>query len=203
MRMSFPLLRSYPKAEWRRRRRGEERFFVECRKALRNSPGFTDLSRSRRELYQELVVGTVSDPLEEWLGWSRDEIRSQWNWALGLGFLNNSEFSLGTCCPSSAGRSRRVWQTCSIALVAEIVWKKWLGTPSASTSTRFGVTSQSGRSALILNSCLCRGQCWSSVERWETGGVSRDPSCGPNGDLGDAKEGIVWKLFFSWSDSFL
>ena len=47
------------------------------------------------------------------------------------------------------------------------------------------------------------GQCWSSVERWETGGVSHDPSCGPNGDLGDTKEGIVWrcKLFSSRSDS--
>ena len=34
------------------------------------------------------------DPLVERLGWSAEEIRSQWNWVPGSGFLNNSEFSL-------------------------------------------------------------------------------------------------------------
>ena len=48
---------------------------------------------------------------------------------------------------------------------------------------------------------LRRRQRSSSVSRWEACGVSRDPSCSPNGDLDDAKQGIVWrcKLFSSWS----
>ena len=41
-----------------------------------------------------IVVGSTSDPLVERLGWLIEEIHSQWNWAPGLGFLNNSEFSL-------------------------------------------------------------------------------------------------------------
>ena len=39
-------------------------------------------------------MGSGSDPLVDRLGWSAEEIRSQWNWAPGSGFLNNSEFSL-------------------------------------------------------------------------------------------------------------
>ena len=48
---------------------------------------------------------------------------------------------------------------------------------------------------------LRRRQRSSSVSWWEAYGVSRDPSCSPNGDLDDAKQGIVWrcKLFSSWS----
>ena len=40
------------------------------------------------------MVGSASDPLSERHGWTADEVRSHWNWAPGLGFLNNSEFSL-------------------------------------------------------------------------------------------------------------
>ena len=39
-------------------------------------------------------MGSASDPLAERLDWSAEEIRSEWNWAPGSGFLNNSEFSL-------------------------------------------------------------------------------------------------------------
>ena len=46
----------------------------------------------KREL--EVVFPKLSDPLVEWLGWSLEEIRSQWNWASVSSFLNNSEFSL-------------------------------------------------------------------------------------------------------------
>ena len=52
-----------------------------------------DGSRSRKELYRGLVVGSASDPLVKGLGWSIVEIRSQWNLAPGSDFLN-SEFSL-------------------------------------------------------------------------------------------------------------
>ena len=46
---------------------------------------------------------------------------------------------------------------------------------------------------------LRRRQRSSFVSGWETCGISRDLSCSSNGDLDDAKEGIVWrcKLFSS------
>ena len=89
---TFPRLKSDPKAEGRRRSLGETLFVRECRKALRNLLGSSDLSRPRKELYRELVVGSASDPLSERGGWT--EIHSHWNWAPGSSFLNNSEFSL-------------------------------------------------------------------------------------------------------------
>ena len=72
----------------------EALFVRECRKALRNLLGSSDLSWPRKELYRELVVGSASDPLSEQHGWTAEEIRSHWNWAPGSSFLNNSEFSL-------------------------------------------------------------------------------------------------------------
>ena len=39
-------------------------------------------------------MGSASDPLVKQIGWSVEEVPSQWNWAPGSGFLNNSEFSL-------------------------------------------------------------------------------------------------------------
>ena len=78
---TFPRLKSDPKAEGRRRSLGEALFVHECRKALRNPLGSSDLSRPRKELYRELVVGAVSDPLSEWRGWTAEEIRSHWNWS--------------------------------------------------------------------------------------------------------------------------
>ena len=38
-------------------------------------------------------MGSASDPLSKRRGWTAEEIRSHWNWALGSSFLNN-EFSL-------------------------------------------------------------------------------------------------------------
>ena len=91
---TFPRLKSDPKAEGRGRSLGEALFVRECRKALRNLLGSRDLSRHRKELYRELVVGAASDPLSERRGWTAEEIRSHWNWTPGSSFLNNSEFSL-------------------------------------------------------------------------------------------------------------
>ena len=91
---TFPRLNSDPKAEGRRRPLGEALFVRECRTALRNLLGSSDLSQPRKELYRELVVGSASDPLSERHGWTAEEIRSHWNWAPGSSFLNNSEFSL-------------------------------------------------------------------------------------------------------------
>ena len=91
---TFPRLNSDPKAEGRRRPLGEALFVRECRKALRNLLGSSDLSWPRKELYRELVVGSASDPPSERHGWTVEEIRCHWNWAPGSSFLNNSEFSL-------------------------------------------------------------------------------------------------------------
>ena len=91
---TFPRLKSDPKAEGRRRPLGETLFVCECRTALCNLLGSSDLLRPRKELYWELVVGSATDPLSEWRGWTTEEIRSHWNWAPGSSFLNNSEFSL-------------------------------------------------------------------------------------------------------------
>ena len=57
------LASSDPKAESRRWLRGKAPFVLECRKALRNLPGSSGLSRSRKEPYRDLVVGSTSDPL--------------------------------------------------------------------------------------------------------------------------------------------
>ena len=94
VRVAFPRLWLYPKAEGRVWPRDEPPFVIECRRALRNLPRSSDLSRSRKELYRGLVVGSASDPLMERLGWSAEEVRPHWNWVPGSGFSNNSEFSL-------------------------------------------------------------------------------------------------------------
>ena len=91
---TFPRLQSDPTAVSRRKPMGEALFVRECRAALRNLLGFSDLSRPRKELYQELVVGSASDPLSERCGWTAEEICSHWNWAPGSSFLNNTDFSL-------------------------------------------------------------------------------------------------------------
>ena len=59
----FPRLNSDSKAEGRRRPLGEALIVRECRKALRNLLGSSDLSWPWKELYRELVVGCASDPL--------------------------------------------------------------------------------------------------------------------------------------------
>ena len=73
---TFLRFKSDPKAEGRRRPLGEALFVRECRKALRNLLGSSDLSRPWKELYRELVVGSASDPLSERRGLTAEEIRS-------------------------------------------------------------------------------------------------------------------------------
>ena len=92
--LTFHRLNSDLKAEGRRRLLGESLFARECRKAIRNLLGSSDLSWPRKELYRKLVVGSASDPLSERHGWRAEEIHSHWSWAPGSSFLNNSEFSL-------------------------------------------------------------------------------------------------------------
>ena len=91
---TFPRLKSDPKAEGRHKPTGEALFVRECRTALCNLLGSSDLSRLRKEPYRELVVGSALDPLSERCGWMVEEIHSHRNWTPGSSFLNNSEFSL-------------------------------------------------------------------------------------------------------------
>ena len=89
----FPRYKLHSKAEGHRKGEGKAPFTRECCKALRNIPGSSDLSRSRKELYRELVVGSTSDLVVDRLGWLMEEVPSHWNWVPGSDFLNNSEFS--------------------------------------------------------------------------------------------------------------
>ena len=61
---------------------------------------------------------------------------------------------------------------------------------------------QTGRAAQCWLRC---GHRWPSVSGWEAKGVSHNPSCSQNGDLGDVKQGMVWgcKLLSSGSDLVL
>ena len=77
MRDAFPRLEFNPKAKGHLQPKGNAPFASECCKPLRNLPGSSDLSRSQKKLYLELVVGSTLDLLMEWLGWSLEEVRSQ------------------------------------------------------------------------------------------------------------------------------
>ena len=114
--------------------------------------------------------------------------------------------------PFSAWASERAWQTCPIALAAAVGWKKRLSTPSTTPlllrasspvlGSRRGVDgSHRTQTARPARRWLRRRQRSSSVSGWEASGVYHNPSCSSNGDLDDAKQGIVWrcKLFLSWS----
>ena len=120
----FPRLEYNPKAKGRRKPRDEAPFARECRKALRKPSGSSYLSRSRKELYRDLLVGFASYPLVKRLGWSLEEIRSQWNWVSGSSFLNN-EFLLTwqlvqNALPLNDWAFRAAWQTCLIVLAAAV-----------------------------------------------------------------------------------
>ena len=91
---TFSYLKSDPKAEGQRKPKGELPFVRECRTALRSFSSSSYLSRPRKELYRELVVGSASDSLNKQRGWTAEEVRCHWHWTPVSGFLNNSEFSL-------------------------------------------------------------------------------------------------------------
>ena len=181
---------------------------------LRNPPGFSDLSRPRNELYRELVVDSASDPLSERRSWTAEEIRSHWNWAPASSFLNNSEFSLTwrlawNAFPLSrlelqSGPGRHAWLRSLQQWFRRNGWARHLLLRASSSvlGSRRGVDgshrTQAARAARRWLRCRQR---FTSISGREACGVSRDPSCSSNGDLVDAKEGIVWwcKLFSSWS----
>ena len=145
----------------------ETPFVYECRKALCKLPGFSDLSRPRKELYRELVMGSASDPLSERHGWGGRRRRSA---PIGIERQDRASWTIlnsrlhgdlhGTRCPFSAWTSERTWQRCPIVLAAAVAWKKRLSTPSTTAIefARSGITSGSGR--LTSNP---RSSCWSTL----------------------------------------
>ena len=89
---------------------GETPFVRECQAALRNLAGSNDLSRLRKELYRELVVGSALDPLS---GQRRSSA------PIGIGFQVRAFLTIpssrspgdlhGTHCPFSAWNSELAW----------------------------------------------------------------------------------------------
>ena len=122
---SFPRLESDPKAVGRRRLVGEAPFVRKCRTALCKLSASSDLSRPRKELYRELVIGSASDPLREWHCWKAEEttpigirrqVRASWTILSSRlpGGLQGTRYSF------SAWISKRAWQTCPIVLAAAV-----------------------------------------------------------------------------------
>ena len=153
---TFPHLQSDQKAEGRRRPIGEALFVCECRTALRNFLGSSDLSRPRKELYRELVVDSASNSLRERRGWTaeiRRQDRASWTTpsSRSPGDLHGMHY------PFSAWTSEWAWQTCPIVLAAVVVYKKRLSTPftTASEFACSGITSGSGRLASNPSSSCC------------------------------------------------
>ena len=194
----FSRLKFNRKAESCRKPSREAPFFTECRKALRNLAGSSDLSQSSEELYREYVVGSASDPLGERFGRSLDKIRSQWNWAPGSDFLNNRVLA------DLAARSERVAhqlgfqsRLCRHARLYSLRQESRRNGFARLLLLQTGplILESQGEvdgphwspTASAVRRWLRHRQCWSSVERWETGGIFRDQSCGPNGDLRDVK----------------
>ena len=91
---TFPRLKSDSKAEGWRKLRGKLPFVCKWHEALCNLPVCSDLSQPWKKLYWDLVVDSSSDLLMDHLGWSMEEVCSDWNWVPGLGFLHISEFLL-------------------------------------------------------------------------------------------------------------
>ena len=89
VRNAFLCLRLNPVTKGFRRPKDEVPFVRECRRAIRNLSRSSDLSRSRKELYRGLVVGSALDRLAGRLGRSLSvELGAR------LELLDHSEFSL-------------------------------------------------------------------------------------------------------------
>ena len=178
----FPRLDSDSKAEGRCKPKGATPFTHECRKILCKLPRSSDISRSQKKLYLELVVGYASDPLVERLGWLLEDICSQWNWVPGSGFLNNSKFSLTWRLARNAlPLTDRAFKS-GFAYVSD-----FLRCASGQEETALhafyycewvrSFWSHVGEWTAHIDGWLRPRQCWPSILRWEACGVSRDPSC--------------------------
>ena len=168
------------------------------------------LSQSRKELYRELVAGS-SDPLR--ILWRNGSavVRGD-SLPVELG-ARHEHFEHLRVLAHQATRSKRVGpqrlhirQTWLSPLrfrrngLARLLLLR-AGSLVLEPRRRLDGSHQP-QTARAARHKLRHGQCWLSVSGWEAKGVSRDPSCSQNGDLGDAKQGIVWgcKFFSSGSD---
>ena len=98
--------------EGRRRSRDEAPFARECRMALCRLPGSSDLSRPRKELYRELLVGSASDTLNGIGRLARASCTTSFRSPGGLP---------GTRCPLMTGLSEHASPTCPTVGVAAVV----------------------------------------------------------------------------------
>ena len=150
---------------------------------LQNLPRSSDFSRSRKELYSGLVVGSASYPLVERLGWSAEEVRSHWNWAPGSGFSLNwrlarnvlvvNDWAYRACIADMPAWLRQWFRRNGFARLLLL----WAGSPVL--EPRRGVDG----SHQPYRACTARrwvhfGQCLPFVSGWEACCVSRDPSRG-------------------------
>ena len=128
MRETFLCLESSPKAESRRQPRNEALFTCDCHKTLRSIPGYSDLSRSRKELYRELVwlplrILLCSGSAGRWRMFALygiwHQVRASWTTS-----SYRSPGSLpGMRCPLASGLSKWAWHIFPIASAAAVVWK--------------------------------------------------------------------------------
>ena len=147
--------------------------------SLPDLPQSSDLSQPQKELYWDLVVGSVLDFLMDWLSWSMEEVRSHWKWVPGLGFLNNSEFLITwrfarnvfaflsdcPCCPSGLEETaEHAFYYCKWVCLFWDHVKEWTARIKP-------------KQLVLFNIGYVMRQCFASISRWEVCGISRNPSC--------------------------
>ena len=211
---TFPHLKSNPKTEDRHWPMGEALFVRECLPTIPKLLESSDFSRLRKELYQELVLRTLSesgmvgrrgDPVPLELG-VRFGLLEPLRYLARLVACTERIASSWLELQSRPGRHARLsslWQWPGGNGWARLLLQR---ASSPVLGSLWGVdSSHQIQTARAARRWLRRRQRLTSVSGWEACGVSHDPSCGQNGDLDDTKKGIVWrcKLFLSWSDIVL
>ena len=185
---------------------GEKPFVRECRKALRNLPGSNDISQSRKELYRKLVVGSQwaarlygeGGPLPLELG-AKFGLFEQFRVLAHL--VACTERIAPSQLELQSRPGRHAWLRSLLQWLGRNGWARLLLQRVGSRRRVDG--SHWTQIARAARRWLRRGQRFASVSGWEACGVSHDPSCNQNGDLDDAKEGIVWRCKLSYCDFIL
>ena len=183
---SFPRLKSDPKVERRHQPKGETPFAPKCCKALRNLPRSSAHSRSRKELYRQLVVDSVADPLVmvdgggslalelgAWFG-----LLEQFRILAHLAPRTERAAPFQPELQSVPGRyarlsSLRQW-------LRRNSWTRLLLLRVSSSvlgSYRRGGGLNRTQAARAARRWLRRGQCFPSASKWEYPVVFGDPSC--------------------------
>ena len=191
---------------------GKAQFVQERRTALRILFGASSLSRPRKELYRELVVGPTSNSFS-WRGaWAAEEIPlylgARMELLEQLQILAHLVTYTECVTPSEIQLQSRPGRHARLFL-----FRHWFGrngwarllllrASSPVLGSHWGADgSHRTQAARAARRWLRYGQRSSFVSGEEAYGVSRDPSCSSDGDLYETNEGIVWrcKIFSSWS----